>query len=223
MSTTQVEPLRWVERTTNLVTAGEIRRAGRLPGREGQARSRHRRGGVHPVELRAPHPGDDPVRGRLPRRAHLRGQHGQPRVGELAHERHSFVHGDVRDPDLMRQVVAEVDVIVNAAAESHVEKSIESGASEFVTTNVEGTQILLDAIRETARRALHPLLVERGVRHRPLRAHGRGAPAQPAQPVRGHEGGRRPARVLVLRHVRPADRDRPPVQQLRARASIRRR
>jgi dTDP-glucose 4,6-dehydratase len=38
-------------------------------------------------------------------------------------------------------------VIVNAAAESHVEKSIEHGASEFVTTNVEGTQILLDAIR----------------------------------------------------------------------------
>ena len=40
-------------------------------------------------------------------------------------------------------------MIVNAAAESHVEKSIEEGASEFVTTNVEGTQILLDAIRET--------------------------------------------------------------------------
>ena len=65
------------------------------------------------------------------------------------HERHSFVHGDIRDPELVRQVVAEVDVIVNAAAESHVEKSIEAGASEFVTTNVEGTQILLDAIRET--------------------------------------------------------------------------
>jgi dTDP-glucose 4,6-dehydratase len=65
------------------------------------------------------------------------------------HERHSFVHGDIRDPDLVREVVAEVDVIVNAAAESHVEKSIEAGASEFVTTNVEGTQILLDAIRET--------------------------------------------------------------------------
>jgi dTDP-glucose 4,6-dehydratase len=49
----------------------------------------------------------------------------------------------------VRGLVAEVDVIVNAAAESHVEKSIEEGASEFVTTNVEGTQILLDAIRET--------------------------------------------------------------------------
>jgi dTDP-glucose 4,6-dehydratase len=48
----------------------------------------------------------------------------------------------------VRDVVSEVDVIVNAAAESHVEKSISEGAREFVTTNVEGTQILLDAIRQ---------------------------------------------------------------------------
>ena len=65
----------------------------------------------------------------------------------MGHERLSFVHGDIRDPGLVGEVVAGVDVIVNAAAESHVEKSIEEGASEFVTTNVEGTQILLDAIR----------------------------------------------------------------------------
>ncbi|HXY85993.1 MAG TPA: dTDP-glucose 4,6-dehydratase [Gaiellaceae bacterium] len=65
----------------------------------------------------------------------------------MAHERLSFVRGDIRDAELVRDVVREVDVIVNAAAESHVEKSIRDGASEFVTTNVEGTQILLDAIR----------------------------------------------------------------------------
>ncbi len=67
----------------------------------------------------------------------------------MSHERLSFVHGDIRDAGLVRELVGGVDVIVNAAAESHVEKSIEHGASEFVTTNVEGTQILLDAIRET--------------------------------------------------------------------------
>jgi dTDP-glucose 4,6-dehydratase len=66
----------------------------------------------------------------------------------MSRERLSFVHGDIRDADLVREVVAEVDVIVNAAAESHVEKSIAEGAREFVTTNVEGTQILLDAVRE---------------------------------------------------------------------------
>src|SRR5881392_1169200 len=68
--------------------------------------------------------------------------------GAMSHARLSFVHGDIRDVELVRDVVSEVDVIVNAAAESHVEKSIDEGASEFVTTNVEGTQILLDAIRE---------------------------------------------------------------------------
>src|SRR5881398_733861 len=66
----------------------------------------------------------------------------------LAHPRLSFVHGDIRDRELIRELVGGVDVIVSAAAESHVEKSIADGASEFVTTNVEGTQILLDAIRE---------------------------------------------------------------------------
>jgi dTDP-glucose 4,6-dehydratase len=66
----------------------------------------------------------------------------------LSHPRLSFVHGDVRDAGLVREIAGGVDVIVNAAAESHVEKSIEHGASDFVRTNVEGTQILLDAIRE---------------------------------------------------------------------------
>jgi dTDP-glucose 4,6-dehydratase len=66
----------------------------------------------------------------------------------MSHPRLEFVHGDIRDAALVRAIVSGVDVIVNAAAESHVEKSIHEGASEFVTTNVVGTQILLDAVRE---------------------------------------------------------------------------
>jgi dTDP-glucose 4,6-dehydratase len=65
----------------------------------------------------------------------------------LDHERLLFVEGDIRDGAHVDEVVAGVDVIVNAAAESHVEKSIVAGASEFVTTNVVGTQVLLDAAR----------------------------------------------------------------------------
>jgi dTDP-glucose 4,6-dehydratase len=64
-----------------------------------------------------------------------------------SHERLSFVQGDIRNEALVRSVVEQVDVIVNAAAESHVEKSIREGALEFVATNVEGTRVLLDAIR----------------------------------------------------------------------------
>ena len=66
----------------------------------------------------------------------------------MGHERLSFVHGDIRDRALVGDIVRDVDVVINAAAESHVEKSIVDGAREFVTTNVEGTQVLLDAIRE---------------------------------------------------------------------------
>jgi dTDP-glucose 4,6-dehydratase len=66
----------------------------------------------------------------------------------LEHERLRFIHGDIRDLSDVTAALDGVDVIVNAAAESHVSKSIEQGGGEFVTTNVVGTQVLLDAIRE---------------------------------------------------------------------------
>jgi dTDP-glucose 4,6-dehydratase len=66
----------------------------------------------------------------------------------MSHERLSFVQGDIRDAATVEAIVREVDVIVHAAANSHVEQSIKEGAREFVSTNIEGTRILLDAIRE---------------------------------------------------------------------------
>ena len=45
----------------------------------------------------------------------------------MSHARLEFVHGDIRDAGLVGELVAGVDVIVNAAAESHVEKSILRG------------------------------------------------------------------------------------------------
>jgi dTDP-glucose 4,6-dehydratase len=66
----------------------------------------------------------------------------------LEHERLRFIHGDIRDLADVTAALEGVDVIVNAAAESHVSKSIEQGGGEFVTTNVVGTQVLLDAMRE---------------------------------------------------------------------------
>jgi dTDP-glucose 4,6-dehydratase len=62
----------------------------------------------------------------------------------INHPRHKFLKGDIRDYELVSNLVEEVDVIVNFAAESHVDRSIESSKS-FVSTNVGGTQTLLDA------------------------------------------------------------------------------
>ncbi|WP_066361018.1 dTDP-glucose 4,6-dehydratase [Herbidospora mongoliensis] len=57
---------------------------------------------------------------------------------------HDFVHGDICDPDLLAQVVPGHDLVVNFAAESHVDRSID-GAADFVRTNVLGTQTLMQA------------------------------------------------------------------------------
>jgi dTDP-glucose 4,6-dehydratase len=67
--------------------------------------------------------------------------------GVLDGPRHEFVEGDIRDRELVSDLVADIDVIVNFAAESHVDRSID-GAKPFVSTNIQGTQTLLDAATE---------------------------------------------------------------------------
>jgi len=62
--------------------------------------------------------------------------------------RHEFMEGDIRDRELVEELLADTDVVFNFAAESHVDRSIE-GSKPFVATNVKGTQTLLDAARET--------------------------------------------------------------------------
>ncbi len=57
-----------------------------------------------------------------------------------------FVQGDICDPQIVDKMVSNVDAIINFAAESHVDRSIEN-SSEFVRTNVLGTQVLLEAAR----------------------------------------------------------------------------
>lgn len=62
-------------------------------------------------------------------------------------DRHTFIEGDITNPDLVDDLVAEADVVANFAAESHVDRSIE-GARTFVNSNIAGTQTLLDAAVE---------------------------------------------------------------------------
>jgi dTDP-glucose 4,6-dehydratase len=67
--------------------------------------------------------------------------------GFLNHPRHRFVKGDISDREaVLAALDNEIDAVINFAAESHVDRSIDS-AEEFVRTNVVGTQVLLDAAR----------------------------------------------------------------------------
>ncbi len=59
---------------------------------------------------------------------------------------YTFVKGDIADAGIVNEVVPGTDYIVNFAAESHVDRSIED-PSVFIRTNVMGTQVLLDAAR----------------------------------------------------------------------------
>jgi len=58
-----------------------------------------------------------------------------------------FVEGTITDGRLMKNLVNKVDAIVHLAAESHVSYSIQN-ASIFIETNVKGTQVVCEAVRE---------------------------------------------------------------------------
>jgi dTDP-glucose 4,6-dehydratase len=64
-----------------------------------------------------------------------------------------FFHGDIADQELMAKLVKSNDVIINFAAESHVDNSILSPDS-FVKTNIVGTMVLLNQVREFNKRLI---------------------------------------------------------------------
>jgi len=67
--------------------------------------------------------------------------------------RFSFVEADIADRDAVRAAIEGCDAVVNFAAESHVDRSIES-PGEFIQTDVFGTFILLEAARDAGIRHL---------------------------------------------------------------------
>jgi dTDP-glucose 4,6-dehydratase len=68
-------------------------------------------------------------------------------LADLAgHPRYRFVKGDICDGPLVREVMAGCDAVVNFAAESHVDRSIQD-AGDFIRTDVYGTWVLLEAAR----------------------------------------------------------------------------
>jgi dTDP-glucose 4,6-dehydratase len=69
--------------------------------------------------------------------------------------RYSFIHGRIEDATLVKDLMKDIDCVVNFAAESHVDRSI-IDAQPFLITNVIGTQILLETARITSvKRFIH--------------------------------------------------------------------
>lgn len=64
-------------------------------------------------------------------------------------QRYVFLQGDITDPDFVRSVISKnpVDYLVHFAAETHVDRSY-LHVADFTKTNIEGTRLLVDALRE---------------------------------------------------------------------------
>lgn len=64
-------------------------------------------------------------------------------------ENYTFIHGNICDSSLINEIFSKysIDIVVNFAAESHVDNSIEN-PNIFIETNVVGTQVLLEAARK---------------------------------------------------------------------------
>ena len=61
------------------------------------------------------------------------------------HKNYEFVKGDITDYKLMKKLIDECDLVINFAAESFVDRSI-NDASPFLTSNILGTHTILDII-----------------------------------------------------------------------------
>ena len=62
-------------------------------------------------------------------------------------DNYSFVKGDIRDKDIVDDLVKQCDYVINFAAETHVDRSIDD-PEIFIKSNVSGTQVLLNAAKE---------------------------------------------------------------------------
>ena len=70
------------------------------------------------------------------------------------HERYRFVHGSICDADAVASAAEGCDAIVNFAAETHVDRSIME-AGDFIQTDVFGTYLLLEWVRDRGGRLVH--------------------------------------------------------------------
>lgn len=109
----------------------------------------------------------------------------------------SFYKGDIRDSELVEEILSKekIDVVVNFAAESHVDRSI-LNPLEFVRTNIEGTQVLLN----TARACNVPKFVQISTDevYGSLGPTGRFTESSPLEPSSAYSASKTSADLLVL-------------------------
>ena len=69
------------------------------------------------------------------------------------HKNYEFVKGDITDYELMKKLICECDTVINFAAESFVDRSI-NDASPFLISNILGTHTILDIITKERKKMI---------------------------------------------------------------------
>jgi dTDP-glucose 4,6-dehydratase len=111
--------------------------------------------------------------------------------------RYRFVLGDIGDASLVEGLAAEVDAIVNFAAESHVDRSIEA-AADFIQTDIVGTHVLLEAARRSGHQLFLQVSTDEVYGHVESGSSTEESPLAPRSPYAASKAG---ADLLVLAHA----------------------
>ena len=69
-------------------------------------------------------------------------------------QNYSYVNGDITDSELMDSLISKTDIVINFAAESHVDRSI-SNVKPFLDSNIYGVYTILEAIKKYEKKILH--------------------------------------------------------------------
>lgn len=111
--------------------------------------------------------------------------------------RFQFVKGDIADASVVNELAATSQAIVNFAAESHVDRSIE-GAEAFIQTDVVGTHVLLDAARRFSHGLYLQISTDEVYGNVPTGSSTEDAPLMPRSPYAASKAG---ADLLVLAYA----------------------
>ncbi len=118
-------------------------------------------------------------------------------------KRFSFFKGDIRSRKDVDEAISSFhpDTIVNFAAESHVDRSIDS-PSIFLETNVLGTGVLMDATLEAGVRRFHQVSTDEVYGDLPIDSDERFSESSPLRPSSPYSASKAAADLLVLSYVR---------------------
>ncbi len=118
-------------------------------------------------------------------------------------KRFTFFKGDIRSRRDVGNALSSLhpDIIVNFAAESHVDRSIAS-PSIFIETNVLGTGVLMDAALEAGVRRFHQVSTDEVYGDLPIDSDERFSEGSPLQPSSPYSASKASADLLVLSYVR---------------------